>query len=168
MWGGKRPLCALGVPPVDGPEGYRRVRTRALLVPIARLRARGEGTAGCGRKTKKQIYMLATLRDKYVSNTTPHEPPSSGKVHTQLISCVCLPSACSTRQAPPYHGRATRVPRGRPPPPHRMAVRPWKSSMEELSEASPLVLGPGNTFQKRSVSSPAPVTIVCPSGDMAR
>ena len=52
--------------------------------------------------------------------------------------------------------------------PHRMAVRPWKSSMDELSEASPLVFGPGKTFQKRSVSSPAPVTIVCPSGDMAR
>ena len=40
--------------------------------------------------------------------------------------------------------------------------------MDELSEASPLVFGPGKTFQKRSVSSPAPVTIVCPSGDMAR
>lgn len=34
--------------------------------------------------------------------------------------------------------------------------------------ASPLVFGPGNTFQKRNVSSPAPVTMVCPSGDMAR
>ena len=30
----------------------------------------------------------------------------------------------------------------------------------------PLV--PGNTFQKRSVSSPAPVTMVCPSGEAAR
>lgn len=28
--------------------------------------------------------------------------------------------------------------------------------------------GPGNTFQKRRVSSPAPVTIVWPSGDIAR
>ena len=28
--------------------------------------------------------------------------------------------------------------------------------------------GPGKTFQKRSVSSPAPVTIVWPSGEMAR
>lgn len=31
-----------------------------------------------------------------------------------------------------------------------------------------LLLGPGNAFQNRRVSSPAPVTIVCPSGDMAR
>jgi hypothetical protein len=29
-------------------------------------------------------------------------------------------------------------------------------------------LGDGNTFQNRSVSSPAPVTIVCPSGEMAK
>jgi hypothetical protein len=28
-------------------------------------------------------------------------------------------------------------------------------------------LGPGKTFQKRSVSSPAPVTMVWPSGEMA-
>jgi hypothetical protein len=34
--------------------------------------------------------------------------------------------------------------------------------------SGPGVFGPGNTFQKRSVSSPAPVTMVCPSGDMAR
>ena len=27
---------------------------------------------------------------------------------------------------------------------------------------------PGKTFQNRKVSSPAPVTIVCPSGDIAR
>ena len=52
--------------------------------------------------------------------------------------------------------------------PHRMAVRPWKSSMLDESLASPLVFGPGKTFQKRSVSSPAPVTIVWPSGDIAR
>ena len=39
-----------------------------------------------------------------------------------------------------------------------------KSSMLDVSLASPLVFGPGKTFQKRSVSSPAPVTIVCPSG----
>ena len=31
-----------------------------------------------------------------------------------------------------------------------------------------LLLGPGKAFQNRKVSSPAPVTIVCPSGDMAR
>ena len=52
--------------------------------------------------------------------------------------------------------------------PQRMAVRPWKSSIDDESDASPLVFGPGKTFQKRSVSSPAPVTIVCPSGDIAR
>lgn len=28
--------------------------------------------------------------------------------------------------------------------------------------------GPGKTFQKRNVSSPAPVTIVWPSGDIAK
>ena len=43
---------------------------------------------------------------------------------------------------------------------HRMEVRPLKSSIEDESEASPLVFGPGKTFQKRNVSSPAPVTIV--------
>ena len=51
---------------------------------------------------------------------------------------------------------------------HRMAVRPWKSSIDDESEASPLLFGPGKTFQKRRVSSPAPVTIVWPSGDIAR
>jgi hypothetical protein len=28
--------------------------------------------------------------------------------------------------------------------------------------------GPGNTFQNRNVSSPAPVTILCPSGLIAK
>ena len=49
-----------------------------------------------------------------------------------------------------------------------MAVLPWKSSTLDVSLASPLVFGPGKTFQKRSVSSPAPVTIVCPSGLIAK
>jgi hypothetical protein len=31
-----------------------------------------------------------------------------------------------------------------------------------------LALGPGNMFQKRRVSSPAPVTTLWPSGDIAR
>jgi hypothetical protein len=31
-----------------------------------------------------------------------------------------------------------------------------------------LFFGPGNAFQNRSVSSPAPVTIVWPSGDIAK
>ena len=47
-----------------------------------------------------------------------------------------------------------------------MCVRPNEHT--ELSCTLPWLLGPGKTFQKRSVSSPAPVTMVRPSGEMAR
>lgn len=42
-----------------------------------------------------------------------------------------------------------------------MAALPWKSSMDaQQSPESPLGFALGKTFQKRSVSSPAPVTMV--------
>jgi len=37
-----------------------------------------------------------------------------------------------------------------------------------LDPSPPVLFAPGKAFQNLSVSSPAPVTIVCPSGDMAR
>jgi len=46
-------------------------------------------------------------------------------------------------------------------------VRP-KGREEELSKEQDEDFVLGNTFQKRSVSSPAPVTMVWPSGEMAR
>lgn len=50
---------------------------------------------------------------------------------------------------------------------HRMLVR--ASAATVLSPAPETCdFKPGKTFQNRNVSSPAPVTMVCPSGDMAR
>ena len=49
--------------------------------------------------------------------------------------------------------------------PHRM--QEWMEDHAELSSL-PWSLWLGNTFQNLSVSSPAPVTMVCPSGDMAK
>jgi hypothetical protein len=51
--------------------------------------------------------------------------------------------------------------------PYLMSAPTGKSRLLPRREPS-LLLGPGKAFQNRSVSSPAPVTIVCPSGDMAR
>ena len=66
----------------------------------------------------------------------------------------------SSTFAVPYH--AAEAP---PQPAYLMVVRVMVVT-EASGPCGPL--GPGNTFQKRSVSSPAPVTIVCPSGDTAR
>lgn len=49
---------------------------------------------------------------------------------------------------------------------HRISTPAGKSSPVE--PAPSLLFGPGKAFQKRRVSSPAPVTIVCPSGDIAK
>jgi len=50
---------------------------------------------------------------------------------------------------------------------HRISFALGKNNLDPNCELD-FDLHVGNTFQNLRVSSPAPVTIVCPSGDMAR
>ncbi len=83
------------------------------------------------------------------------------------------PASCPHRhqKALPATPTGAKVPRLRSHAPltpplalHRMVVRVRLDT--ELS--GPALRAPGNTLQKRSVSSPAPVTMFWPSGDTAR
>ncbi len=109
------------------------------------LKKNGRVLRGVGRAAHTHPPLGAL--GKEASGKTPRRDSRAG---------CCVPHCAKGSQRMEARERPASPPdSSRPPPPAPAPPRP---------PAGP----PGNTDQKRSVSSPAPVTMVCPSGDMER
>lgn len=147
------------------------------------------------RQRGARLTVLVELTDTHVhtaqdKKSVPQQTHAQGKTQIGLFTAPAqgdkVPTA--TTGAPPGRGAkaAFSRPFPRPPfkPPTRKRTAPWRSqSMHSPPPPRPTVTarscgpwkapvgderGPGKTFQNRSVSSPAPVTIVSPVGLTAR